>query len=68
VLREESLAAGDFASKLTQDSLAGLEEQMKARGMVIAEVDKAPFIAATQSVYDKLGYGDLRDKLQAIAK
>jgi tripartite ATP-independent transporter DctP family solute receptor len=68
VLREESLAAGDFASKLTQESLAGLEEQMKARGMVIAEVDKAPFIAATQSVYEKLGYGELRAKVEAILK
>lgn len=68
VLREESLAAGDFASKLTQDSLAGLEEQMKAKGMAIAEVDKAPFVAATQSVYDKLGYGELRAKVEAILK
>jgi tripartite ATP-independent transporter DctP family solute receptor len=68
ILREESLAAGDFASQLTQDSLVGLEAEMKAKGMVIAEIDKTPFINATKSVYDKLGYGELKAKLDAILK
>ncbi|MGL4813387.1 MAG: C4-dicarboxylate TRAP transporter substrate-binding protein [Beijerinckiaceae bacterium] len=68
ILREESLAAGDWASKATQDSLAGFEEQMKAKGMIIAEVDKTPFIEATKVVYDKLGYGDLRKQVEALLK
>ncbi len=68
ILREETLAAGDFASQLTQDSLAGIEAEFKAKGMTIAEVDKAPFIAATKSVYDKLGYGELRTKVEALIK
>jgi len=68
VLREESLAAGDFASNLTQESLAGAEETMKKAGMTIAEVDKALFIAATKSVYEKLGYGEVRAKVEAILK
>lgn len=68
ILREESLAAGDWASKATQDSLAGFEEQMKAKGMTIAEVDKTPFIEATKGVYDKLGYGDLRKQVEALLK
>ncbi|WP_246155662.1 C4-dicarboxylate TRAP transporter substrate-binding protein [Rhabdaerophilum calidifontis] len=68
ILREESLAAGDFASRLTQESLAGLEEQMKAKGMAIAEIDKAPFVEATKGVYEKLGYADLKTKVDAILK
>lgn len=68
ILREESLAAGDYASRLTEESLAGLEAQMKAKGMEIAEVDKTPFINATKAVYDKLGYGELKAKVDAILK
>jgi hypothetical protein len=36
--------------------------------MTVDEIDVTPFRNATAGVYDKLGYGDLRDKLQAIAK
>jgi hypothetical protein len=36
--------------------------------MTIDEIDVTPFRKATEGVYDKLGYGDLRTKLQAIAK
>jgi tripartite ATP-independent transporter DctP family solute receptor len=68
ILKEESLAAGDFASKLTQESLAGIEAEFKAKGMTISEVDKAPFINATRPVYDKLGYGELRTKVEALLK
>lgn len=68
ILKEESLAAGDFASKLTEDSLAGFEAEMKKKGMSVVEVDKAPFIAATKSVYDKLGYGELRAEVEKLLK
>ena len=68
ILREESLAAGDFASRATEESLVKFEAEFKAKGMTIAEVDKAPFIAATKGVYDKLGYGELRTKVEALLK
>ena len=68
ILREESLAAGDFASRLTEESLAGFEAEMKKRGMTIAEVDKTPFIAATRPVYEKLGYSDLRAEVEKLLK
>ncbi len=48
ILREESLAAGDWASRATEASLAKFEEDFKARGMTVAEVDKTPFIEATR--------------------
>ena len=68
ILKEESLAAGDFASKLTQDSLAGIEAEFKSKGMTISEIDTTQFVAATKGVYDKLGYGDLRAQVEALLK
>ena len=67
-LREEALKAGDVASYGTRDKLAEIEQNLKAAGMTIDEIDVAPFRDATLGVYDKLGYGELRDKLQAIVK
>ena len=68
ILREEALKAGDVASYGTRDRLAEIEKNLKAAGMTVNEIDVTPFRNATAGVYDKLGYGDLRDKLQAIAK
>jgi tripartite ATP-independent transporter DctP family solute receptor len=67
-LREEALKAGDVASYGTRDRLVENEQRLKAAGMTIDEIDVTPFKEATTGVYDKLGYGDLRDRLQAIAK
>ena len=67
VLRDEALKAGDVASYGTEDSLAQIEADLEAAGMTIAEIDLTPFREATAGVYDKLGYGDLRDELQKIA-
>ena len=67
ILRDEALKAGDIASYGTRDSLAGIEEQLKAKGISVRDVDTAPFKDATAKVYDDLGYGDLRDTLRAMA-
>lgn len=68
ILREESLAAGDYASQLTEESLVGFEAEMKKNGMTVTEVDRAPFIEATKAVYDKLGYGELRAEVEKLVK
>ncbi|MGI6851142.1 C4-dicarboxylate TRAP transporter substrate-binding protein [Mesorhizobium sp. 1B3] len=68
VLREEALKAGDVASYGTRDKLAEIEAKLKEAGMTIEEIDVTPFKDATAGVYEKLGYGSLRDSLQAIAK
>ena len=68
ILREESLAAGDYASQLTEDSLVGFEAEMKKNGMTVTEVDRTPFIEATKAVYDKLGYGELRAEVEKLVK
>jgi tripartite ATP-independent transporter DctP family solute receptor len=66
VLREEALKAGDIASYGTQDALAQIEADLVAAGMTVNEIDVTPFQEATSGVYEKLGYGALRDELQAI--
>ena len=66
LLREEALKAGDTASYGTRDALARIEADLVAKGMTVSEPDLAPFKAATEPVYEKLGYGALRSELQAI--
>ncbi|MXN66321.1 C4-dicarboxylate ABC transporter [Stappia sp. GBMRC 2046] len=67
ILRDEALKAGDIASYGTRDSLAGIESALVEKGISVREVDVTPFKEATATVYDDLGYGDLRDKLRALA-
>ena len=49
---QEILAAGD-----------DLERRMVANGMVINNVNKAPFVAAAENAYRELGFLDLRDRI-----
>jgi tripartite ATP-independent transporter DctP family solute receptor len=67
MLRDEALKAGDVASHGTEDSLAAIEADLKAKGMTVADIDVAPFQKATAGVYGDLGYGDLHDELEKIA-
>ncbi len=64
---QEALKAGDIASQKTEEDLAGFEAKMKKEGVKISDIDITPFKNATASVYKKLGYGNLRDEMQAIA-
>lgn len=63
IVREESLKAGDQASRATEASLADYEKQMAAKGMTVTTIDVAPFRAATAGVYEKLGYTELRKEI-----
>lgn len=67
ILRDEALKAGDVGSYGTRDALAQIEKDLAAAGMIISDIDTTPFRDATAGVYDKLGYGDLRDTVQKIA-
>ena len=66
IVIEESVKAGDYASKLTMESMVQVEKDIKGKGMVVTEVDRKPFIEATKSVYDKFGYNDLRKQVNAV--
>ncbi len=65
ILQEEALSAGDFASRLTQESLADYEAKMREKGVVIDEIDVTPFREATEVVYTKLGYEELLKQVKA---
>lgn len=66
ILREESLAAGDVASYGTADALAGIEADLVAAGVSVDYVDVEPFVEATKSVYDTLGYGALHVLIEEL--
>lgn len=66
LLRAEALAAGDYASKLTENSLADYEKKMAATGVNVVDIDLKPFQDATKGVYEKLGLGDLRAQVNAV--
>jgi len=66
VIREEALRAGDEGSEATIKSLETYEKMMAEKGVTIAEIDVTPFREATQGVYEKLGYSDLKKKIDQI--
>ncbi len=67
LILDESLAAGDVASKLTIDGLAANEEMMKSQGVTIAEIDTTPFRQACEAVYDQIaGYRAIKDQVAKI--
>ncbi len=66
ILKEESLKAGDVASHGTEDALAQIELDLKNEGVTVSEIDVTPFREATASVYDTLGYTDLRKQVDEI--
>jgi tripartite ATP-independent transporter DctP family solute receptor len=69
ILKEETFAAGKWASEKTIESLADYEKKLKEKGVQIVEIDKAPFRTATAGVYQTLGYTDLRkDVDKALGK
>jgi TRAP-type C4-dicarboxylate transport system substrate-binding protein len=69
MLREESFAAGKFASEKTIESLTDYEKKLRERGMQVVEIDKTPFRTSTAGVYQTLGYTELRGQVnQALGK
>ena len=65
VILEESLKAGDYASKLTKEQMVQVEKDIQTKGMTVTELDLAPFKANMQAVYDKFGYNELRKQVTA---
>ena len=65
-LREEALKAGDIASYGTRDALAKIEEDLKASGVTVSEIDVTPFVEATEGVYETLGYTELRKQVNEM--
>ena len=67
ILLEEALNAGDYASKITIDSLDDLEAKMKKVGVIVTEVDITPFKKACDAVYNEIeGYKVLKQQIDKM--
>lgn len=68
VLEDSALVAGDYASELTANQLESLEERFREKGVEIDEIDVTPFVEATRSTYERLGYTELRKQVEAVIR
>lgn len=64
-LMDESRACGDYATELTQEKEVEFRAEMEAAGVTFSEVDITPFKEATASVYDTMGWGELKAQIDA---
>ena len=63
ILAEECKKASVENAEKILASAAELEKQMEANGMKINQVDKGPFVAASEKSYEELGFKILRDQI-----
>lgn len=70
IIRDAAVEAGKLNRQLVREQTDSLKGQMEAAGVAFNEVDPAPFVAATQPVYDKwrAQFPELVDELVAAAK
>ena len=65
ILEQEALTAGDYATDLTKELEQKYYEEFEAAGVTVNEVDKTPFIEAASSVYETMGWTDLKAQIDA---
>ncbi len=53
IIREAAIEAGKINRKMVADQTADLRRELEEKGTKINDVDAAPFVKATQPVYDK---------------
>lgn len=70
IVRDAAVEAGTLNRQMVHDQTESLRGELEAAGVKFNDVDPAPFVAATQSVYDKwrAQYPELVDELIAAAK
>ncbi len=64
IIDEELKAAGEEATRMTEDKLAEVQTMMEKAGVSFNEVDLAPFREATAKVYEEVGLVEARKALQ----
>ena len=70
IVRTAAREAGQLNRQMVRDQSNELRATLEAAGVTFNEVDPAPFVAATQAVYDKwrAQYPELVDELVAAAR
>ncbi|MDR1932750.1 MAG: C4-dicarboxylate TRAP transporter substrate-binding protein [Spirochaetales bacterium] len=65
IVSEECYKGGEAATKGVIDGDAAFEKQLTQGGIKIVDIDYNAFVQATAKVYDELGYGELKRKIDA---
>jgi tripartite ATP-independent transporter DctP family solute receptor len=65
ILMEEAYNGGEFASEIVLGKDMEFEATLVEKGIEIVDTDIEAFKAATEPAYDKLGYRELKDKIDA---
>jgi len=68
VVLSKSIESGDYATEITIDAEDKYKSEMIADGMEFIEVDKELFKKASESVYTKMGWEDLKREIDAQTK
>jgi tripartite ATP-independent transporter DctP family solute receptor len=63
ILITETQAEGKKNARIVESKSAELEKELVKQGMTIVDVDKAAFINAANTAYEKLGFTDLRKQI-----
>ncbi|ABR47493.1 TRAP dicarboxylate transporter, DctP subunit [Alkaliphilus metalliredigens QYMF] len=65
IVIEESIANGDYATELTIEKEEEYKQEMQAAGVEFIQVDTTPFKEATESVYESMGWIELKARIDA---
>jgi tripartite ATP-independent transporter DctP family solute receptor len=65
ILVARAIEAGDYATELTIEKEVEFNAEMAAAGLEFVQVDKTPFIEASKSVYETMGWADLKAQIDA---
>jgi tripartite ATP-independent transporter DctP family solute receptor len=65
ILTQCAIDAGDAAAQATIEKESEYIADMESKGMTFSTVDKAPFIEASEAVYEKMGWTELKKEIDA---
>lgn len=65
VVKNNAIKAGDYATELTLEKEKEFKKDMADKGMEFVEVDKSLFKEATESVYETMGWSELKAQIDA---
>ena len=65
ILLRDALEAGDWATAQTRDSEEDINKTLAKKGVKFAEIDREEFKEASKSLYDVMGWAELKQKADA---
>ncbi len=68
IITESAAIAGRFATHIVQSNESQIEQELRQQGLTINKIDLASFVEATTSVYETLGYSELREQVYEVLR